>query len=53
MIWGGKRYYQRHDLHIIDTKYWNISGSGAGVEKLYSRPGRRLAGSDPRRCQRC
>ncbi len=30
VIWGGKRYYQRHDLHIIDTKYWNISGSGAG-----------------------
>ena len=28
VIWGGKRYYQRHDLHIIDTKYWNISGSG-------------------------
>jgi maltoporin len=32
VIWGGKRYYQRHDLHIIDTKYWNISGSGAGIE---------------------
>ena len=29
VIWGGKRYYQRHDLHIIDTKYWNISGSMA------------------------
>ncbi|MEG9307749.1 carbohydrate porin [Klebsiella pneumoniae] len=40
-------------LHIIDTKYWNISGSGAGVEKLHPRPGRRLAGLDPRRCQRC
>lgn len=31
-VWGGKRFYQRHDLHIIDTKYWNISGYGAGVE---------------------
>lgn len=31
-IWGGKRFYQRHDLHITDTKYWNISGYGAGIE---------------------
>jgi maltoporin len=51
VIWGGKRYYQRHDLHIIDTKYWNISGSGAGIEN-YARPGRRFTGLDPRRCQR-
>lgn len=33
-IWAGKRFYQRHDLHIIDTKYWNISGYGFGVEGL-------------------
>ncbi len=52
VIWGGKRYYQRHDLHIIDTKYWNISGSGAGWKTILSA-GRRLAGLDPRRCQRC
>lgn len=39
VIWGGKRYYQRHDLHIIDTKYWNISGSGAGIENLTLGPG--------------
>ncbi|ANE74298.1 maltoporin [Dickeya solani] len=39
MIWGGKRYYQRHDLHIIDTKYWNISGSGAGIENYTLGPG--------------
>ncbi len=46
MIWGGKRYYQRHDLHIIDTKYWNISGSGAGVENYTLGPGAvSLAGS--------
>ncbi len=38
VIWGGKRYYQRHDLHIIDTKYWNISGSGAGVENYTLGP---------------
>ncbi|MDR3432700.1 MAG: maltoporin [Rouxiella aceris] len=39
VIWGGKRYYQRHDLHIIDTKYWNISGSGAGIENVSFGPG--------------
>lgn len=39
VIWGGKRYYQRHDLHIIDTKYWNISGAGAGVENYTLGPG--------------
>ncbi|MBS0849090.1 maltoporin [Citrobacter sp. JGM124] len=39
VIWGGKRYYQRHDLHIIDTKYWNISGSGAGIENYSLGPG--------------
>lgn len=39
VIWGGKRYYQRHDLHIIDTKYWNISGSGAGIENYTLGPG--------------
>lgn len=39
VIWGGKRYYQRHDLHIIDTKYWNISGSGAGIENYSFGPG--------------
>jgi maltoporin len=38
VIWGGKRYYQRHDLHIIDTKYWNISGSGAGIENYTLGP---------------
>lgn len=31
-LWAGKRFYQRHDLHIIDTKYWNVSGYGAGIE---------------------
>ncbi|KOC88955.1 maltoporin [Winslowiella iniecta] len=39
VIWGGKRYYQRHDLHIIDTKYWNVSGAGAGIENYTLGPG--------------
>ncbi|CAM3778507.1 Maltoporin precursor [Vibrio aerogenes CECT 7868] len=38
-IWAGKRFYQRQDLHIIDTKYLNISGYGAGVEGVNAGPG--------------
>lgn len=51
VIWGGKRYYQRHDLHIIDTKYWNISGAGAGIEN-YTLDRVRCPWFDPWRCQR-
>ncbi|MGF1888561.1 maltoporin [Photobacterium profundum] len=32
--WAGKRYYQRHDIHISDFYYWDTSGSGAGIENL-------------------
>ena len=32
--WIGKRYYQRHDVHINDFFYWNNSGPGAGIEKV-------------------
>ncbi len=39
VIWAGKRYYQRRDVHIIDSKYWNISGSGAGIEYIPAGPG--------------
>lgn len=39
VVWAGKRYYQRHDLHVIDSKYWNISGAGAGVENFQAGPG--------------
>ncbi|MDG2795155.1 carbohydrate porin, partial [Vibrio parahaemolyticus] len=34
VIWAGKRFYQRHDIHIIDTKYCNISGYGVGIENI-------------------
>ncbi|MGF1731038.1 maltoporin [Photobacterium kasasachensis] len=34
VAWAGKRYYQRHDIHISDFYYWDTSGSGAGVENL-------------------
>ena len=39
VVWAGKRYYQRGDIHVIDTKYINISGAGAGVEYLKMGPG--------------
>ena len=39
VVWAGKRYYQRHDLHIIDSKYWNVSGAGAGVENIKAGDG--------------
>lgn len=39
VTWAGKRYYQRHDIHITDNYYWNISGAGAGVEAIQAGPG--------------
>jgi len=39
VVWAGKRFYQRHDLHIIDTKYWNISGYGVGIENMKLKTG--------------
>ena len=33
-IWAGKRFYQRHDVHMIDFYYWDISGPGAGLENI-------------------
>ncbi|UJF18650.1 maltoporin [Vibrio sp. SS-MA-C1-2] len=39
-LWAGKRYYQRHDIHITDRYYWDISGAGAGVENIEVGPGK-------------
>ena len=33
-LWAGKRFYQRHDIHMNDFYYWDISGPGAGVENV-------------------
>jgi maltoporin len=33
-VWLGKRYYQRHDIHINDFFYWNNSGPGVGWENI-------------------
>ncbi len=38
-LWAGKRFYERHDVHIWDLYYWDISGSGAGLENLALGPG--------------
>ena len=44
-IWAGKRFYQRHDVHMIDFYYWDISGPGAGIENIDLGFGK-LSGSD-------
>jgi len=33
-IWVGKRYYNRHDVHINDYYYWNNSGQGFGIDDI-------------------
>ncbi len=38
-LWVGKKFYQRQDVHIIDQKYVNVSGNGAGLENLHVGPG--------------
>lgn len=45
-IWAGKRFYQRHDVHMIDFYYWDISGPGAGIENIDLGFGK-LSGCNP------
>jgi len=33
-FWAGQRYYQRHDIHIDDFYYLDMSGYGGGVEDV-------------------
>jgi maltoporin len=33
-FWAGKRFYRRHDVHITDFFYWDMSGTGAGIEDI-------------------
>lgn len=33
-FWAGSRYYRRHDIHISDFFFYNMSGSGGGVEDI-------------------
>jgi maltoporin len=31
-FWAGSRYYRRHDIHINDFFFYNMSGTGGGME---------------------
>ena len=33
-FWAGQRYYRRHDIHINDFYYLDMSGYGGGVEDV-------------------
>lgn len=33
-LWIGKRFYRRHDVHMLDYYFLNNSGPGAGVEDI-------------------
>jgi maltoporin len=38
-FWAGNRFYRRHDIHVTDFFYWNISGGGGGIEDVSIGPG--------------
>ncbi len=33
-FWAGSRFYRRHDIHINDFFFYNMSGTGGGVEDI-------------------
>jgi maltoporin len=33
-FWAGSRFYRRHDIHINDFFFYNMSGTGGGVEDV-------------------
>jgi maltoporin len=33
-FWAGHRFYQRHDVHINDFFYWDMSGYGGGFQDM-------------------
>lgn len=33
-VWIGKRFYRRHEVHMIDVKFWDVSDNGIGVENV-------------------
>ena len=40
LLWIGKRYYKREDIHILDEYYYNVSGTGVGLENVVLGPGK-------------
>ncbi len=39
-VWAGNRFYRRHDIHIDDFTFWDMSGGGGGIEDLPLGPGK-------------
>ncbi|OHV08665.1 maltoporin [Kushneria phosphatilytica] len=33
-LWAGKRFYKRHDIHMNDFYYWDLSGPGVGLADI-------------------
>lgn len=33
-LWVGKRFYNRHDIHMSDYYYWGNNGMGAGIQEI-------------------
>jgi maltoporin len=33
-FWAGSRFYRRHDIHINDFFFYNMSGTGGGIEDV-------------------
>ncbi|MCB1132627.1 MAG: carbohydrate porin [Verrucomicrobiae bacterium] len=39
-VWAGERFYRRHDIHINDFYFWDMSGGGGGIEDIPAGPGK-------------
>lgn len=39
-LWAGNRFYRRHDIHINDFYFWDMSGGGGGIEDFAFGPGK-------------
>jgi maltoporin len=39
-FWAGQRFYDRHDIHIYDYYFLDMSGYGGGVERINLGPGK-------------
>jgi maltoporin len=39
-FWAGNRFYRRHDIHVTDFFFWNMSGGGGGIEDVPLGPGK-------------
>lgn len=37
-FWAGRRFYRRHDIHVVDFFFWDMTGGGGGVEDVQFGP---------------